>query len=39
MQENSQTVQVNGVNKGRHGAGFVGFIPRSHLVERDDLKR
>jgi small subunit ribosomal protein S1 len=43
MQENSQTVQVlvNGVNKGGVTVdvqGLRGFIPRSHLVERDDLE-
>lgn len=43
MQENTQTVQVrvNGVNKGGVTVdvqGLRGFIPRSHLVERDDLE-
>lgn len=43
MQENSQTVQVrvNGVNKGGVTVdvqGLRGFIPRSHLVEREDLE-
>ena len=43
MQENSQTVQVrvNGVNKGGVTVdvlGLRGFIPRSHLVDRDDLE-
>lgn len=43
MQENSQTVQVrvNGVNKGGVTVdvmGLRGFIPRSHLVERDNLE-
>ncbi|WP_250124638.1 S1 RNA-binding domain-containing protein [Chroococcidiopsis sp. CCMEE 29] len=43
MQENSQTLQVRvtGVNKGGVTVdvqGVRGFIPRSHLVERDDLE-
>ena len=43
MQENSQTVQVrvSGVNKGGVTVdvlGLRGFIPRSHLVERDNLE-
>jgi small subunit ribosomal protein S1 len=43
MQENNQTVQVRvtGVNKGGVTVdlqGLRGFIPRSHLVERDDLE-
>ncbi len=43
MQEDSQTVQarVTGVNKGGVTVdvqGLRGFIPRSHLVERDDLE-
>ncbi len=43
LQENSQTVQVrvNGVNKGGVTVdvqGLRGFIPRSHLVEREDLE-
>lgn len=43
MQENSQTLQVrvNGVNKGGVTVdvlGIRGFIPRSHLVEREDLE-
>ena len=43
MQENSQTVQVRvtGVNKGGVTVdlqGLRGFIPRSHLVERDNLE-
>jgi small subunit ribosomal protein S1 len=43
MQENSQTVQVRvtGTNKGGvtvNCKGLRGFIPRSHLVERDDLE-
>ena len=43
MQEDSQTVQarVNGVNKGGVTVdvqGLRGFIPRSHLVEREDLE-
>ena len=43
MQENSQTLQVrvNGVNKGGVTVdvqGVRGFIPRSHLVERDNLE-
>lgn len=42
MQENSQTVQVRvtGVNKGGITVdllGLRGFIPRSHLAERDNL--
>ncbi len=42
MQENSQTLQVRvtGVNKGGVTVdvqGVRGFIPRSHLLERDDL--
>ncbi|MBW4672380.1 MAG: S1 RNA-binding domain-containing protein [Cyanomargarita calcarea GSE-NOS-MK-12-04C] len=42
MQENSQTVQVRvtGVNKGGVTVdilGLRGFIPRSHLTERDNL--
>ena len=42
MQENSQTLQVRvtGVNKGGVTVdvqGVRGFIPRSHLVEREDL--
>lgn len=42
MQENAQTLQakVTGVNKGGVTAdvyGLRGFIPRSHLVERNDL--
>jgi small subunit ribosomal protein S1 len=43
MQEDSQTVQVRvmGVNKGGVTVdllGLRGFIPRSHLVERDNLE-
>lgn len=43
MQENSQSVQVRvtGVNKGGVTVdvqGLRGFIPRSHLVERDNLE-
>ncbi|WP_016951404.1 S1 RNA-binding domain-containing protein [Anabaena sp. PCC 7108] len=43
MQENSQTVQVRvtGVNKGGVTVdllGLRGFIPRSHLAERDNLE-
>lgn len=43
MQESSQSVQVrvNGVNKGGVTVdvqGLRGFIPRSHLVERDNLE-
>lgn len=43
MQEDSQTVQVrvNGVNKGGVTVdvlGLRGFIPRSHLIERDNLE-
>ena len=43
MQEDSQTVEVrvNGVNKGGVTVdvqGLRGFIPRSHLVEREDLE-
>ncbi len=43
MQENNQAVQVRvtGVNKGGVTVdlqGLRGFIPRSHLVERDDLE-
>ncbi|MFO5495103.1 MAG: S1 RNA-binding domain-containing protein [Cuspidothrix sp.] len=43
MQENSQTVQVRvtGINKGGVTVdllGLRGFIPRSHLVERDHLE-
>ena len=43
MQENSQTVQVRvtGVNKGGvtiDVLGLRGFIPRSHLIERDNLE-
>ncbi len=43
MQENSQTVQVRvtGVNKGGVTVdllGVRGFIPRSHLAERDNLE-
>lgn len=43
MQESSQSVQVRvtGVNKGGvtiDVQGLRGFIPRSHLVERDDLE-
>lgn len=43
MQESSQTVQVRvmGVNKGGVTVdlqGLRGFIPRSHLVERDNLE-
>ena len=43
MQENSQTVsvRVTGVNKGGvtiNVQGLRGFIPRSHLIERDDLE-
>ncbi|MUG97095.1 S1 RNA-binding domain-containing protein [Scytonema sp. UIC 10036] len=43
MQENSQTVQVrvNNVNKGGVTVdvqGLRGFIPRSHLTERDNLE-
>ncbi len=42
MQENSQTLQVRvtGVNKGGVTVdvqGVKGFIPRSHLLEREDL--
>ena len=43
MQENTQTVQVRvtGMNKGGVTVdvqGLRGFIPRSHLLERDDLE-
>ena len=43
MQENGQTIQVrvSGVNKGGVTVdvqGVRGFIPRSHLVERDNLE-
>jgi len=43
MQESSQSLQarVTGVNKGGvtvNVQGLRGFIPRSHLVERDDLE-
>jgi small subunit ribosomal protein S1 len=43
MQENSQTLQarVSGVNKGGVTVdvqGIRGFIPRSHLVDRDNLE-
>lgn len=43
MQEDSQTVtvRVTGVNKGGvtiNIQGLRGFIPRSHLIERDDLE-
>jgi small subunit ribosomal protein S1 len=43
MQENNQTVQVQvtGLNKGGVTVdiqGLRGFIPRSHLVERDNLE-
>lgn len=43
MQENGQTLQarVNGLNKGGvtvEAMGLRGFIPRSHLVERDNLE-
>jgi small subunit ribosomal protein S1 len=43
MQESSQTVQVRviGVNKGGVTVdilGLRGFVPRSHLVERDNLE-
>ncbi|MGI8502848.1 MAG: S1 RNA-binding domain-containing protein [Hassallia sp.] len=43
MQENTQTVQVRvmGVNKGGVTVdllGLRGFVPRSHLVERDNLE-
>lgn len=43
MQESGQSlqVQVTGVNKGGvtvNVQGLRGFIPRSHLVERDDLE-
>lgn len=43
MQESNQTVQVRvtGTNKGGvtvNCKGLRGFIPRSHLVERDDLE-
>lgn len=43
MQENNQSVQarVTGVNKGGvtiEVKGLRGFIPRSHLVERDNLE-
>ena len=43
MQENSETVQVRvtGVNKGGvtiDVLGLRGFIPRSHLIERDNLE-
>ncbi len=43
MQENSETVQVrvSGVNKGGvtvDARGLRGFIPRSHLLERDNLE-
>lgn len=43
MQESGQSVQVkvNGVNKGGvtiEVKGLRGFIPRSHLVERDNLE-
>lgn len=42
MQENSQTVQVLVINLNKGGVtvelqGLRGFIPRSHLVERDNL--
>jgi small subunit ribosomal protein S1 len=43
MQDTSQTVQarVNGVNKGGVTVdvqGLRGFIPRSHLIERDNME-
>lgn len=43
MQENNETVQVrvSGVNKGGvtvDARGLRGFIPRSHLLERDNLE-
>jgi small subunit ribosomal protein S1 len=43
MQESGQTLQarVNGLNKGGvtvEAMGLRGFIPRSHLVERDNLE-
>lgn len=43
MQENGQTLQarVNGINKGGvtvEATGLRGFIPRSHLVERENLE-
>ncbi|MBD2774591.1 S1 RNA-binding domain-containing protein [Iningainema tapete] len=43
MQENSQTVQVRVANVNKGGVtveiqGLRGFIPRSHLVERDNLE-
>lgn len=43
MQENAQTVQVRvmGVNKGGVTVDILslrGFIPRSHLAERDNLE-
>lgn len=43
MQESSQSLQVRvtGINKGGvtvNAQGLRGFIPRSHLVERDDLE-
>ncbi|KAB8330459.1 S1 RNA-binding domain-containing protein [Scytonema tolypothrichoides VB-61278] len=43
MQENSQTTQVRVINLNKGGVtvdvqGLRGFIPRSHLVERDHLE-
>ncbi|WP_414586183.1 S1 RNA-binding domain-containing protein [Scytonema sp. PCC 10023] len=43
MQENSQTTQVRVINVNKGGVtvnvqGLRGFIPRSHLVERDNLE-
>ncbi|ARV60276.1 30S ribosomal protein S1 [Nostocales cyanobacterium HT-58-2] len=43
MQENSQTTQVRVINLNKGGVtvevqGLRGFIPRSHLVERDNLE-
>ncbi|MBW4632076.1 MAG: S1 RNA-binding domain-containing protein [Iphinoe sp. HA4291-MV1] len=43
MQENSQTTQVRVINMNKGGVtvdvlGLRGFIPRSHLVERDNLE-
>ncbi|MBP5972174.1 S1 RNA-binding domain-containing protein [Brasilonema sp. CT11] len=43
MQENSQTIQVRVINLNKGGVtvdvlGLRGFIPRSHLVERDNLE-
>ncbi|WP_017316422.1 S1 RNA-binding domain-containing protein [Mastigocladopsis repens] len=43
MQENSQTTQVRVLNVNKGGVtvnvlGLRGFIPRSHLVERDNLE-